>query len=209
MPDAEPEFDWNACLARVRDGRDETAVRALLDAIHPQVVRIVRSHRPRRAAEEDLVQMVLIQLFQHLDQYSGAAPFPHWASRVAVNTCLKALRAEKARPEWRWSDLSEAEQRALDEAETPGGQPDAGEALGSRDLMDRLLAALDPTDRLVIQLLHLEEKSVAEVKALTGWSTAGVKVRAFRARQRMKKHLARLEKEELPWPRPMTGSLVC
>ena len=208
MPAAEPEFDWNACLAQVRSG-EETAVRELLDAIQPLVVKIVRSHRARRAAEEDLVQAVLVQLFQNLHQYSGTAPFPHWASRVAVNTCLKVLRAEKSRPEWRWSDLSEAEQRVLDQAETPGGQPDAATTLGSRELVDKLLAALDPTDRLVIQLLHLEEKSVAEIKALTGWSTAGVKVRAFRARQRMKKALARLEKEELPWPRPMTRSLVC
>lgn len=207
MSAAEPEFDWNACLLRARSG-DEAAVRELLDAIHPLVVKIVRSHRARRAAEEDLVQGALIQIFQNLHQYSGAAPFPHWASRVAVNTCLKVLRAEKSRPEWRWSDLSEAEQRALDQAETPGGQPDAATALGSRDLVDKLMAALEPTDRLVIQLLHLEEKSVAEVKALTGWSTAGVKVRAFRARQRMKKELARLEKEELPWPRTMTNSLV-
>lgn len=207
MPAAEAEFDWNACLTKARSG-DETAVRELLDAIHPQVVKIVRSHRARRAAEEDLVQAALVQIFQNLHQYSGAAPFPHWASRVTVNTCLKVLRAEKSRPEWRWSDLSEAEQRALDQAETPGGQPDAAATLGSRDLVERLLAALGPTDRLVIQLLHLEEKSVAEIKALTGWSTAGVKVRAFRARQRMKKELARLEKEDMPWPRPMTGSLV-
>jgi len=52
----------------------------------------------------------------------------------------------------------------------------------------------EAADRLVVTLLHLEEKSVAEVRARTGWSTALVKVRAFRARKKLQKILAQLEK---------------
>ena len=58
-----------------------------------------------------------------------------------------------------------------------------------------MLEALRPEDRLVITLLHLEGRSVEEIKAITGWSGALVKVRAFRARRKMKHHLAQLMKE--------------
>ncbi len=177
--------------------------------MHPLVARIAHSHRPRRTEVEDLCQTVLMNVFTHLDQYEGRVPLAHWVSRVAVNTCLKALRAEKSRPEWRWADLSEGERLALETAEQPDKNPDAAAQLGSRELVDRMLAALAPQDRLVIQLLHLEERSISEICTLTGWSTAGVKVRAFRARQRMRKILKQLEKEEVPCPKPMIGCLAC
>jgi RNA polymerase sigma-70 factor (ECF subfamily) len=55
---------------------------------------------------------------------------------------------------------------------------------------------LKPAARLVIQLLEIEEKSVKEISALTGWSVPLVKVRAFRARAEMKKCLARLARDK-------------
>lgn len=57
------------------------------------------------------------------------------------------------------------------------------------DILKHALAKLRPKDRLVITLLNLEEKSVREVSALTGWSESNVKVRAFRARSELKKIL--------------------
>jgi len=60
-------------------------------------------------------------------------------------------------------------------------------------LFRSLIAQLSPEDRLVITLLHLEEKSVEEIHALTGWSRSVIKVRAFRARAKMKKMLNQSE----------------
>src|SRR2546421_384679 len=59
----------------------------------------------------------------------------------------------------------------------------------AKKLVTELIAQLSPEDRLVITLLHLEEKSVEEIHALTGWSRSATKVRAFRARAKMKKML--------------------
>ena len=80
--------------------------------LYPLVLRVVRAHRPQRAAEEDLCQMIFIKIFQKLDQFSGTVPLEHWVSRIAVNTCINQIRAEKARPELRHADLSE-EQAAV------------------------------------------------------------------------------------------------
>ena len=73
--------------------------------------------------------------------------------------------------------------------------PGETDGLAARELVQQLLVQLSPADRLVVTLLHLKEKSVAEVSGLTGWTCAGVKVRAFRARKRLQKILQQLEKQ--------------
>jgi len=182
-------FDEKDSLRRVEQG-DEVAARELLRHFHPFVLRLVRAHLPRRISEEDLVQMIFIKVFHKLNQYRGRMPLQHWISRIAVNTCLNALKAEKIRPEWRLGDFSEEiaagiEKLAATEIDTATND----DCDLARKLVTELIAQLPPEDRLVITLLHLEEKSVEEVHALTGWSRSAIKVRAFRARAKMKKML--------------------
>jgi RNA polymerase sigma-70 factor (ECF subfamily) len=192
-PDA---LDVPACLARVRQ-QDPMAARALVEHLYPLVIKIVRAHRPRRMAEEDVAQEVFLKMFTRLDQYQGreGVPFEHWLSRLAVTTCLDALRAEKRRPEWRWADLGDPEREWLDYfvGETPAAAP--SDALGAREMVEKLIALLSPDDRLVITLLDLQERSTAEISELTGWSVSLVKVRAFRARRKMRDHALKLQKE--------------
>jgi len=191
--DAE-NWDANVCVARVRQG-DESAARALLAQLHPLVLKLVRAHRPRRTDEEDLVQIVFMKVFTKLDQFSGAVPLEHWVSRIAVNTCLKAMRYERVRPEIRLSDLTEEEEQVVQRlASTQDDLPESVDAM-SRELLGRLLGMLNAEDRLVVTLLNLEQKTVAEVRQVTGWSTPLVKVRAFRARQKMKRLLEQLMNE--------------
>lgn len=168
---------------------DPEASRALVEALYPLVIRIVRSHLPRRMAEEDLAQEIFLKLFSRLDQYEARAgvPFEHWVARLAVRTCRDALRAERRRPEWRWSDLSEAEREWIDFLVAAEEAPPTGGESGAREIVGRLLQQLAPADRLVINLLDLEQKSVREISALTGWSPTLVKVRAFRARRRLRR----------------------
>lgn len=181
-----------ACVRQVRR-QDQDAAHWFMDRLYPLVLKVVRAHLPQRTSEEDLVQTVFMKVFANLDQYQGRVPVEHWVSRIAVNTCLNALKAEKARPELRWSDLSDEMQHVAESlvAEDSG----VGETQGSaaRELLKTLMARLSPADRLVVTLLHLEEKSVAEVQALTGWSAPLVKVRAFRARNKLRKFLSQLE----------------
>src|SRR5471030_1907170 len=167
MPDDQP-FDLAGCLDRVRR-RDQVAARELVEHLHPLVVRIVRAHLPRRVAEEDLTQDVFLKMFTRLDQYKGAVPFPHWVSRIAVTTCIDQLRAQKRRPEFRWADLSEDEARVPDNVTSDENDVAPNDAFSTRELVDKLMGRLGPDDRMVIQLLDLEQKSIAEISALTGW----------------------------------------
>ena len=192
----EPSFDVAACLERVRR-RDEDAARALFGHLYPLVARLVRSHLPRRTSQEDLVQTVFMKMFANLDQFSGAVPLEHWVSRIAINTCLNQLAAEKVRPELRWADLSEEQTEAL-EAVTAGPEElEPLQNLAAREIVEKLLEQLAPTDRLVVTLLHLEGRTVAEVRQITGWSVPVIKVRAFRARRKLRKHFEKLMSEKV------------
>ncbi|MGZ4966269.1 MAG: RNA polymerase sigma factor [Chthoniobacterales bacterium] len=180
--------------AALRD--DDEAARGLVRHLYPFVAKMVRSHRPQRAAEEDLCQMIFIKIFQKLGQYSGAVPLEHWVSRIAINTCLNQIAAEKARPELRRADLSEEQAAVVDNLAATSDELAPGQQLASRDLVEHLLDLLKPAERLVIDMLYLQQKSVEEIRKLTGWSAALVKVRAFRARQKLKTQLERLQRKE-------------
>jgi RNA polymerase sigma-70 factor (ECF subfamily) len=194
MVDDEP-FDFAGCLERVR-ARDQAASRQLVEQLYPQVIRIVRSHLPRRVAEEDLAQEIFLKMFTRLDQYQGAVPFPHWVSRIAVTTCIDQLRAQKRRPEFRWADLPEEQAEVLDNVMTDQRDTAPGEALAARELVDKLLAQLKPEDQLVVRMLDLEQKTLAEISALTGWNQTLIKVRAFRARRKLQKLFKDLQQQE-------------
>ncbi len=188
------ELDVAECLERVRR-RDEDAARELTEHLYPLVIKIVRSHLPRRLDEQDLAQDIFLKIFAKLDQFKGEVPFEHWVSRVAVTTSLDKLRMQKRRPEWRMADLSEEEAAVIDAVTHSENAHKPGQELAAHELVTRLLDMLKPDDRMIITMLDLERKSLAEIAELTGWNKTVIKVRAFRARKKMKKFLEQLEKK--------------
>jgi len=188
-------FNLADALARVRQN-DETAARELVEHLYPLVIRIVRAHLPRRGAEEELAQDVFLKVFTKLGQYRSAAPFEHWVSRIAANHCRTAIRAERFRPEWRMADLSEDHEQALWARHGgPDEVPHPARAIAAKEIVDMLLAALSPRDRVIIRLLELEGRSVAEISRITGLPATVIRVRAFRARRKLNRHFGRLWKE--------------
>lgn len=188
------EIDADALVAAARR-HDQSAAREIVRRLYPLVLKLVRSHRPRRTAEEDLCQMIFIKIFQKLDQFSGKVPLEHWVSRIAVNTCINQIQAERVRPELRQADLSEEEVAVIQNLAATADELGPDRAFAARDLVERLLSALKPAERLVIDLFYLQERSVTEIQALTGWGASLVKVRAFRARQKMRRQLDQFNAE--------------
>jgi len=189
--------DSNAsALVQAALQHDDEAARALVRRLYPTVAKIVRAHRTRRTAEDDLCQMIFIRVFQKLSQFSGKVPIEHWVSRIAVNTCLNQIESERIRPEVRHADLSTEEQAVIENLATTSEELAPDQRFASRQLVDHLLAALKPVERLAIDLLYLQGRSVEEIRKITGWSAALIKVRAFRARQKMKQQLAKISARE-------------
>ena len=136
--------------------------------------------------------MIFIKVFQKLSQFSGKVPLEHWVSRVAVNTCLSQIEAERVRPELRHADLSEEQQAVIENLAASSDELAPDRQLASRQLVEHLLQLLKPVERLVIDLLYLQGRSVEEIHKITGLGTAAIKVRAFRARQKMKAQLTKM-----------------
>ena len=99
-------------------------------------------------------------------------------------------------PELRHADLTAEEQAVIENLATSTEELTPDQRLASRQLVDHLMAALKPVERLAIDLLYLQGRSVEEIRKITGWSAALIKVRAFRARQKMKEYLARISTKE-------------
>lgn len=189
------DLDVLACLVRVRVG-DQDAACSLVEYLYPTVIKIVRRNLPRRTLEEDLAQEIFAKVFEKLDHYRGEVPLEHWVSRISVNHCLNAIRSQRIRPEWRMADFSE-EQAAAIEAATAGPATDLtpAQSIGARELVELLLSALEPEDRLLIQMLEVDELPVEEVRAVTGWSIPYIRVRAFRARRKLNRRFGALRKK--------------
>ena len=140
--------------------------------------------------------MIFIKVFQKLSQFSGKVPLEHWVSRIAVNTCLNQIEWERVRPELRHADLSEEEQAVVENLASSADELAPDRRFASRQLVEHLLDALKPVERLAIDLLYLQGRSVEEIRKITGWSAALIKVRAYRARQKMKGQLAKISARE-------------
>jgi len=188
---SEPGIDLAACLKRVRQ-RDEDAARELMEHLYPLVLKLVRAHLPKRTAEEDLVQAVFIKIFGKIDQFNGKVPLEHWVSRIAINTCINQIKAEKVRPELRWADLGDEEKFVVETLAATENDLDSTDAFAAREIVEKLMARLEPVERMLMTLLHLEGRSGKEVAQMMGWSHLRVRVQGFRVRQKLKQHFRHL-----------------
>lgn len=182
----DPEAEW---LARWRAGDDE-AGRRICERHAELVARIAAAWRPRSCSIEDLVQEVFLTMFARSERYEtrDGASFERWLSVLAVNVCRDRLRGEAREP--RTETLSEEGERAITWL-AHGGADASNDAAAAREAVEALLSRLSPDDRWVLVMLDVEGRSTAEIAKLSGWSRALVKVRAFRARRRLREIVER------------------
>lgn len=176
-------------------GGDPGCFEELVRRYQPRLFATARRYARREFEVEDIVQAILVRVFQNLDSWRGDAPFEHWIMRIAVRVCYDALRAHQRNREQPMAELSEEESSWLENhASSPEDRTDDTNA--ARSLVARAFEELAPASRLILTLLELEDRSVREISDLTGWSIPLVKVRAFRARAEMRRVLTRMGVEK-------------
>jgi RNA polymerase sigma-70 factor (ECF subfamily) len=178
-----------ADVIRAAQFGDEGAFRVIMRACKGRLLGMASRYVQSASELDDLGQEIFVHVWKGLKTYRFDAPFPNWLSRVAVNTCLTHIKRRRRR----WAlFVSPEEPESINRVADQSGDAEAA----GREAAERLrpaLEALKPKDRLVITLLHLDERSVAEVSELTGWSESNVKVRALRARLKLKDLLKQYE----------------
>jgi len=160
---------------------DDEAFTELVRRHKRKVFRIVARFVQNDLKLDDICQEIFIKVYQNIRKYRGDAPFEHWVTKIAVNACYDELRRQRR----------EGYNVPLEDVIFSIRDPASEEIPGNEawDILKHAFAKLRPEEQLVITLLNLEEKSVLEVAALTGWSESKVKVRAFRARKELKRIL--------------------
>ncbi len=139
---------------------------------------------------EDLAQETFLKAWRALAQFDGSAPFEHWISKIAAHTALDHLRREKRRK--REIGLPELGEDALDWL---GGDENRElDARGAAEILELAMRRLSPADRVVITMQEIEGRSVKEIAQAIGSSGVAVRVRAMRARAKLRRALEELMK---------------
>jgi len=182
-------------LARRARDSDESAFAEIVRRYSPRVFKVASRFFRQRSLVEEAAQEVFLKAFTNLSSYRGDGSLEGWLTRIATNTCLNLLRAAGRRPELVVSDLSDEEDNwlegKLDDVATAQYRSTERDIIAA-DLADRLLETLSPEDRLTLMMIDGEDASIKEVAETTGWSESKVKVRAFRARQKIRGTMAKL-----------------
>ena len=189
-PRADPRLDAQD-VAAVRAG-DSSRFEELVVRHSPRLFGLARKYVRREADVADVVQEAFLRAFRRLDSWRGDAPFEHWLTRLAINCCYDHLRTVQRRPEDSLSDLTEDESAWM-EHHGHSTHDDADSSAAARSLVGKILDQLSPASRMVIELLEIEERSMKEISALTGWNIPVIKIRAFRARAEMRRLLAKID----------------
>ena len=187
-------------LAQLALAGDESAFGEIVRRYSPRVFSVASRFFRQRSSVEEAAQEVFLKAFTQLKSFEGRGSLEGWLTRIANNTCLNMIRSAKRRPELSVSDLAEDENRWLDQQVADVGsesQHSVEQTLIAADLADRVLNVLAPEDQLALLMIDGEDASIKEVAEATGWSESNVKVRAFRARKKVREAMEKLLKPRI------------
>jgi RNA polymerase sigma-70 factor (ECF subfamily) len=189
--DNEPAVSDDAELvARIRSGASDDFAE-LVRRHQARVFAILYRYERDHHQLEDLAQETFLKAWRGLDGFDGRAPFEHWLARITTRVALDHLRQKRHRRNE--IGLPELGEDALDwlRREEGPGELDSRQAA---ELLALAMRDLSPEEQVVITLQELEGHSVKEICLRTGSSNVAVRVRAMRARAKLRRALERLER---------------
>src|SRR5271167_1691303 len=168
---------------------DASAFSQIVSAYRRRILGTISRLIGRPEDVEDVSQEVFIRLYFSLGQLRTPEVFEPWLYRLTVNASYDYLRKSKRRPESRMSDLSEQQVMMADAAAGSKAQTEEGERLRVRDTVQSLLASVSEEDRILLTLKEVEGLSLKELEQVYHVNENSLKVRLFRARQRVLKNV--------------------
>jgi RNA polymerase sigma-70 factor (ECF subfamily) len=168
---------------------DASAFNQVVTAYRRRILGTISRLIGRPEDVEDVAQEVFLRLYFSLDQLRTPEVFEPWLYRLTVNASYDYLRKSKRRPESRMSDLSEQQVMMADAAAGSKAQIEEGEKHRVRDTVNSLLSSVSEEDRILLTLKEVEGLSLKELEQIYHVSENSLKVRLFRARQRVLKNV--------------------
>lgn len=183
-----------ALVRRAQEG-DEAAFGEIVERYQSKVFSIIHGIVRQRNDVEDIAQQVFAKVYFSIRNFDFRSSLITWIYKITVNECFDYLRKKKVRKLVYESDLSEDEVRRVENTEPSiDRKPGADTRLASRDYVVKLLARVSEEERMLLMMKEVEGYSVEELAGMTGMNENTIKVKLFRARQKLVKAAQRLER---------------
>ena len=182
-------------LVRRAQAGDEAAFREIVEHYQSKVFSIIHGIVRQRNDVEDIAQHVFTKVYFSIRNFDFRSSLITWIYKITVNECFDYLRKKKVRKLVYESDLSEDEVRRVENTEpSVDRQPRADETLARRDYVTKLMTRVSEEERMLLMLKEVEGHSVEELAQMTGMNENTIKVKLFRARQKLVKAAQRLDR---------------
>lgn len=173
-------------ISKAKDG-DAAAFNRVVLAYRKRILGTIARLIGRPEDVEDVGQEVFLRLFYSLDQLRTPEVFEPWLYRLTVNAAYDYLRRTRRRFESRMADLSEEHVQMADAAASGKEQREEQRKAGIREFVQYLLGSVSEEDRILLTLKEVEGLSLKELEQIYHVNENALKVRLFRARQRVLK----------------------
>ena len=182
-----------AALVRRAQAGDQMAFREIVEHYQSKVFSIIYGILRNHNDAEDIAQQVFTKVYFSIRNFDFRSSLLTWIYKITVNECYDYLRKKKVRKLVYESDFTEEDALRMENSE-PGRdpRPPIDVTLAQRDLALKLLARLPEEERMLLLLKEVEGHSVEELAAMTGINENTIKVKLFRARQKLLKVAQRL-----------------
>jgi RNA polymerase sigma-70 factor (ECF subfamily) len=182
-------------LVRRVQARDEIAFREVVERYQAKVFSIIYGILRNRNDAEDIAQQVFTKIYFSIGKFDFRSSLLTWIYKITVNECYDYLRKRRVRKLVYESDFSEDDVRLMENAEqTEEKVRPVDTTLAQRDLIFKLLEKVSEEERTLILLKEVEGHSVEELAQMTGMNQNTIKVKLFRARQKLVKVAKRIDK---------------
>ena len=190
-----------AALVRRVQAQDELAFREIVERYQAKVFSIIYGILRNKNDAEDIAQQVFAKIYFSIRNFDFRSSLLTWIYKITVNECYDYLRKKRVRKLVYESDFSADDSQRMENSDpATDHSPAVDQRLAQRDLILKLLSKISAEDRSLILLKEVEGHSVEELSQMTGMNENTIKVKLFRARQKLVKAAQRLERAPLTPP---------
>ncbi len=183
-------------VVRKAQAGDAGAFNEVVTAYRRRIMGTVARMINRPEDVEDVAQEVFLRLYYSMDQLRSPEVFEPWLYRLTVNASLDYLRKRRRRGESRMADLSEQQVMLADAAAGTRWSEDQAQKAKTREFVEALLSEVSEGDRVLLTLKEVEGLSLKELQSIYDVNESALKVRLFRARQRVLKAFAKSKDDQ-------------
>lgn len=179
------------CIGQVLEGK-VNAFSYIIERHKDHVFNLALRICNNREDAEEVAQDSFMKAYRSLAGFKMKSSFATWLYRIVYNTAVSQLRGRK-------KGVLSIEEFPADAADFLSNFPDEEEADAEyrNSLVSFALQKINEEERAVISLYYYEEMNTEEISQVTGFSKQNVKVKLFRARQKMMEVIKNAEKNNL------------